>query len=113
MVSVSQIQRGFAMFIDNEIAPAFSGWQKAVIGGAAGLVASKLPQIINQYSTHPFVSALGLYDANSKSVDIESLYNAFVPKLEGEKIPITIPVIGTIKMGRSEFDTLMTYIQEI
>lgn len=113
MIPVSQIQKGLVIFIDNEITPAFSGWQKVVIGGAAGLVASKLPQIINQYANHPFVSALGLYDASSNSVDIESLYNAFVPKLDCEKIPISLPVIGTIKMGRNEFDALMAYIQEV
>ena len=39
MVSISKIQRGFAMFIDREVAGAFDGWQRAVVGGAGGLLA--------------------------------------------------------------------------
>jgi hypothetical protein len=112
MVSISQIQRGFTLFIDNEVAMAFTGWQKAVVAGAAGLLAANLPNIVKVYGTSPLVAALGVYDANSNTVNIDALYNAFVPKLGSDKIPITIPKIGTIKMGQPEIDTLMRYIKE-
>jgi hypothetical protein len=113
MVSISQIQRGFTLFIDNEVATAFTGWQKAVIAGAAGLLASNLPNIVKVYGNHPMVAALGVYDPNSGTVNIDALYNAVVPKLGADKIPITIPKIGTIKMGQPEFDALMRYIKEV
>ena len=112
MVTISQIQRGFALFIDNEVAAVFNGWQRAVVAGGAGLLAANLPNVIKVYGTHPFVAALGVYDPNSGMVDIDSLYNAVVPKLGADKIPITIPKIGTIKMGQNEIDTLMRYIKE-
>lgn len=113
MVSISQIQRGFTLFIDNEVATAFTGWQKAVVAGAAGLLASNLPNIVKVYGNHPMVAALGVYDTNSGTVNIDALYNAVVPKLGADKIPITIPKIGTIKMGQPEFDALMRYIKEV
>ena len=113
MVTISQIQRGFALFVDNEVAAAFTGWQKAVIAGAAGLLASNLPNIVKVYGNHPMVAALGVYDTNSGTVNIDALYNAVVPKLGADKIPITIPKIGTIKMGQPEFDALMRYIKEV
>ena len=112
MVSIPQIQRGFTLFIDNEVAMAFTGWQKAVVAGAAGLLAANLPNIVKVYGTSPLVAAMGVYDANSNTVNIDALYNAFVPKLGSDKIPITIPKIGTIKMGQPEIDTLMRYIKE-
>lgn len=112
MVTISQIQRGFTLFVDNEVATAFNGWQKAVVAGAAGLLATNLPNIVKVYGNHPLVSALGVYDANSNTVNIDALYNAFVPKLGTDKIPITIPKIGTIKMGQPEIDILMRYIKE-
>lgn len=112
MVTISQIQRGFALFVDNEVAAAFSDWRKAVVGGAAGLLAANLPNLIKVYGSHPLVAALGVYDANSNMVNIDALYDAFVPKLGAEKIPLTIPKIGTIKMGQPEIDTLMRYIKE-
>ena len=112
MVSISQIQKGFALFVDNEVAVAFDGWQKAVVAGGAGLLASNLPNIVKRYADHPIVSALGVYDANSNTVDIDSIYSAFVPKLGPEKMPLNIPKIGIIKLGREEIDNLMRYIKE-
>ena len=44
MVNVSQVQRGFVKFVDNEIAVAFEGWHKAVVAGAAGLLAANMDQ---------------------------------------------------------------------
>ena len=111
MVTVSQIQRGFTLFVDNEVAAAFSGWQKAVVAGAAGLLAN-LPNIVKTYAAHPFVAALGVYDPTNNMINIDALYNAFVPKLGAEKIPIAIPKIGTIRMGQPEIDRLMKYIKE-
>ena len=112
MVTISQIQRGFVQFVDNEVAVAFTGWQKAVVAGAAGLLAANFPNLVNTYTSHPIVAALGVYDLQSGSVNIDALYNAFVPKLGSEKIPIAIPKIGTIKMGQPEIDVLMRYIKE-
>ena len=107
MVSIPQIQRGFTLFIDNEVAMAFTGWQKAVVAGAAGLLAANLPNIVKVYGTSPLVAAMGVYDANSNTVNIDALYNAFVPKLGSDKIPITFPIIGIIIMGQPEIDSLM------
>ena len=112
MVTMTQIQRGFALFIDNEVAGAFDGWQKAVIGGASGLFAANLPSLAKMYGNHPLVTALGIYDVNSGLVNIDALYNAFVPKLGADKLPIAIPKIGTIKIGSHELDLLMKYIKE-
>ena len=112
MATISQIQRGFTAFVDNEVAPVFNGWQKAVLAGAAALLAANLPNLVKVYGAHPFVAALGVYDANSGSVNIDALYNAIVPKLGAEKIPLTIPKVGTIKMGQTEIDALMRYIKE-
>lgn len=112
MATISQIQRGFALFVDNEVAAAFDGWQKAVVAGGAGLLASNLPNLVKVYGAHPFVAALGVYDAEAGTINIDALYNAFVPKLGAEKIPLSIPKIGTIKMGREEFEALARYIKE-
>lgn len=112
MVSVSQVQRGFVLFIDNELASAFTGWQKAVVAGVGGLVASNIPALIKTYGSHPIVTAIGLYDCEKNMINIDAVYSAIVPKLGAEKIPIDIPKIGTIKLGRDEFDILMRYIRE-
>lgn len=113
MATITQVQKGFALFVDNEIASAFTGWQRAVVGGLGGLLASNLNNIVKTYGTHPFVAALGLYDPESNTVNIEAAYNAIAPKMTGEKIPITIPKLGTIKIGKDEIDALVRYIKEV
>ena len=112
MATILQVQRGFVNFVDNEVAVAFEGWQKAVVAGAAGLMAANLPNLVKTYGSQPIVAVLGVYDEKTGNVNIDALYNAFVPKLGNDKIPIHIPKIGTIRMGRDEIDLLMRYIKE-
>ena len=112
MVAIAQIQRGFVQFVDNEVAVSFTGWQKAVVAGGAGLLAANFHNVVNAYASNPIVAALGVYDPQSGSVNIDALYNAFVPKMGQDKIPITIPKIGVIKIGQTEIDLLMRYIKE-
>lgn len=58
-----------------------------------------------------------MYNAEAGFIDIDALYNAFVPHMGAEKIPITLPKIGsinlgTIKLGKEEIDALVRYIKE-
>lgn len=112
MVTVEQIQKGFARFVDSEVAVAFNGWQKAVVAGTAGLLASNFQNIVKVYGNHPLVAALGVYDPQSGRINIDALYNAYVPRMGAEKIPIALPKIGTIRLGREEIDLLIRYIKE-
>ena len=112
MANIAQIQRGFTQFVDNEVAAAFDGWQKAIVGGVAGLLASNFPNLIKVYGEHPFVAALGVYDPVSGNVNFDALYNAIVPKMGQEKIPLNIPKLGTIRLGQEELKLLARYIKE-
>lgn len=112
MVTVRQIQTGFARFIDAQISGAFTGWQKAVVVGGATLLAANLPNLVKVYGNSSMVAALGVYDPAAGTLDIDALYNAFVPNLGADKIPVTIPKIGTIKMGKEDIDILCRFIKE-
>lgn len=112
MANISQIQRGFAQFVDREVVAVFDGWQRAVVAGAAGLLAANFPNLVKVYGAHPFVAALGVYDPTSDNIDIDKLYNAFVPKMGNDKIPLSIPKLGTIRLGKEELDLLFRYIKE-
>ena len=112
MVTIQQVQKGFTRFIDNHLAGAFTGWQKAVVLGGATLIAASIPKIIESYADQPIISAVGIIDKNSGTIDVDALYNAFIPNLGSEKIPVTIPKIGVIKLGKEEFDNILRYIKE-
>ena len=111
MVTMEKVQRGLAAFIDRELIPSLSGWDKVLVGGGAGLAVAKLPQMIAQY---PIVATLGVYDKENKRVDIDALYQAIVPYIGTEALPVKLPMLGiTVKMGRAEIDTLYKYIKEV
>lgn len=112
MATIAQVQKGFIKFIDNDVAGAFEGWQKAVVVGGATLLAANVPRLVDVYGSHPMVFALGVYNAEAGTIDVDTLYKAFVPQLGAEKIPISLPRIGTIKMGKEEIDRLVRYIKE-
>lgn len=112
MATIPQIQKGFAKFIDTHIAGAFSGWQKGVVVGGATLMAANLPNLVKAYGQNPAVAVLGIYNPETGFVDLDSLYNAFVPNMGNDKIPVTIPKVATIKIGKEEIDVLMQYIKE-
>lgn len=111
------MQRGFVAFVDNYIAGAYTGVEKAIVLGGATLISAGIPKMIEGYSQKPMVAAMGIYNPVAGTVDIDALYNAFVPHLNGEKIPISLPSIGainlgTIKLGKEEIDALVRYIRE-
>lgn len=112
MVTINQIQDGFIRFVDNHIAGAFTGWQKAVVVGGATLLTANLPNVVKTYGAMPIVATLSVYNPEAGTADIDALYNAFVPNLGADKIPVPIPKIGTIKFGKDEIDILCRYIKE-
>lgn len=112
MATIQQIQRGVARFVDNHLAGAFSGWQKALVIGGATLLTANLPNLVKIYGAHPVVTALGIYNPEAGTVDIDALYNAFAPHMGADKLPVTVPKVGTIRLGKEEIDALYRYIKE-
>lgn len=111
MVNMDKIQRGIALFIDREMMPNLSGWEKVLIGGGATIAVAKLPNIILQY---PIIAAMGLYDKETNQMDIDTLYQSVVLHIGTEPLPVKIPVLGmTVKVGKQEIDALYKYIKEV
>ncbi|MBP3697965.1 MAG: hypothetical protein J6J01_00580 [Oscillospiraceae bacterium] len=113
MVTVSQVQRGVTDFIDREIVPHLTGFEKIVVGGGGALIANKLPEVMDKLMDSPVVSALDLYDKNSHMVDIDAIYTAVKPYISTEPFAVKIPVAGvTLRMGPQEVSRLYNYIKE-
>lgn len=110
MASIKQIQQGAVRFVDNELVPAFAGAEKILVGGAAALLIANLENIVKQYAANPMVAMLGVYkDGN---IDVDAMYQAFAPRFGADKIPVKIPMVGTIKIGKAEIDKIYQYIKE-
>lgn len=113
MVKVEDIQSGLTKFIDRDIAPSLTGWDRVIIAGGGGLLAAKLPQLLSAYAKSPVFAAIGVFDAGSNEIDVDALYAAMKPYLGAEAMPVKIPAVGiTMKIGRKELENLLAYIKE-
>jgi len=113
VVTVEKIQSGLVKFIDRELAPSLTGWDRVIIAGGSGLVAANLPNILAKYAGNPAMEALGIVDKENNRINIDALYKAAAPYIGDERLPVKIPYIGvTVKIGKSEIDTLYKYIKE-
>ena len=109
MATIKQVQEGFVRFVDNNVACAFEGWKKYAVSGGAALLANNIPNLISAY---PVVAALGIYNPETGTVDVEALHKAFVSRLGNEKIPINIMPKETIRLGREDLEALIRCIKE-
>lgn len=113
MASMEKVQAGIAKFIDREIAPSLSGWDRVIVAGGGGLLAARLPNILAAYAQKPLVAAMGVFDENTGEVDTDALYAAAKPYMGTEPLPLKIPLLNiTIKVGKKQLDTLYAYIKE-
>lgn len=116
MASIPQIQKATAKFLDEQIAGAFSGWDKTFVCGTGALLAAGLPKILKAYEKHPLVAVaivLGAYDPTSGVVNIDMLYEAYAPYFSEDKMLLRIPFINqSIKIGKREVEQLIRYIKE-
>ena len=53
MAKMENVQSGIARFIDRDIAPSLSGWDKVIIAAGGGILAARLPEILAQYAERP------------------------------------------------------------
>lgn len=112
MATIAQIQTGAARYIDNELLKAFSGWQKVLVGGGTGLLLKNLPNTLDALAASPMVAAMGVYNAQNGTVDIDALAGAFLPQMGADALPINIPGGLTVRLTRGDFEKLIRYIKE-
>ena len=113
MAKMENVQAGIAKFIDRDIVPSLSGWDRVIIAAGGGLLSARLPDIIAQYAERPIFAAMQLYDSESGEMDIDALYQAAKPYMGTDPLPLKIPLMNiTIKLSKKEIDTLYSYIKE-
>ena len=111
MVTIDQAMRGAAKFADNEIIPHLPMGKGIGAGIALALIMDGGKSRILALKDHPAVQMMGIMDAEG-NIDLERLYNAARPKVDGQKVPLTIPIIGELRFDVNDVDRLYKYIQE-
>ena len=111
MVTIDQAMRGAAKYADNEIIPHLPTGKGIGAGIALALIMDGGKSRILALKDHPAVQMLGVMDAEG-NIDLDRLYNTARTRVDGKKIPLTIPVIGELRFDVNDVDRLYKYIQE-
>ena len=111
MVTIDQAMRGVAQYADNEIIPHLPTGKGIGAGIALALIMDGGKNRVLALKDHPAVQMMGIMDADG-NIDLDRLYNAARARVDGKKIPLTIPVIGELRFDVNDVDRLYKYIQE-
>ena len=111
MVTIDQAMRGVAQYADNEIIPHLPTGKGIGAGIALALIMDGGKAQLLKLRENPAVQMMGIMDAED-NIDLDRLYNAARTRVDGKKIPLTIPVIGELRFDVNDVDRLYKYIQE-
>lgn len=111
MVSLANFQNGIVKYIDRELLPKLSGWQKWAFGALSGMWVSNITNTFNKLKQNALVSSLGVIDDHDM-IDIDKLYGEFHKQAEKGAVTIQIPGIGPLTLDQSDVEKLYQYILE-
>ena len=109
MVTIDQIKRGAARYVDEEFTAKLSGWQRWAVGAGAAMALENLEVSMSNLQKSPAVRAMGVLDEVG-NVDLDRVYEAF--KKQAQKGPVTFqaPLLGAVTINEQDVDKIYTCI---
>ena len=110
-VTIDQAMRGAMRYADNEVIPHLPGGKGIGAGIMLALIMEGSREKILALRENPAVKIMQIFD-DAGNIDLDRLYNAARPRFDGQKLPVTVPIIGELRFDVSDLDKLYRYIQE-
>ena len=109
MVTIDQIKRGAARYVDEEFTAKLSGWQRWAVGAGAAMALENLEVSMPGLLENHAVRAMGVLD-EAGNVDLDRVYEAF--KKQAQKGPVTFqaPLLGAVTINEQDVDKIYTCI---
>ena len=111
MITLDQIQRGAARFVDTELMPKLAGRDKWIVAGVVTLYIKRLPALVEQLKSKEAIRLLGVIGEDN-SVDLEAVYNSIKPAAAQTPVQVNIPMGGTITITGTDLDILYNCIMQ-
>lgn len=112
MTPFSQLQKGIANYLDNEVMPAFreEGWKRVAAGAAVALAIQRSEKFLPMIQNNSFAKTMELVD-DKGDLDIEALIPVVKSQLQTEPMTIDVPMLGKLTFRESDVDKLYDYIR--
>lgn len=112
MVSLDQVKRGAAKYIECEIVSKLPGWKKWVFGGCAALVLQNIDSVYDELRSKELVRMMNVITDDGQ-INIEEVYRHI--RSQAEKtgdVPVIVPLIGEMRFSAADIDVLYQKIME-
>lgn len=109
MVSINQVEKGVAEFLDAELIPKIDGWRKWVAGATLSMAIENARNIFEVYKDNEVLIALGVIQEDGE-IDIDRLHDHFMEQAKKCTASFNLPFIGNITLKASDIDKLYNYI---
>lgn len=113
MVSIENVERGVARFIDEAFLPSFQkdGAKGFALGVAASLLVKRGGVILREYAKSPLLQQMGIITATG-SVDIDALRDALTANMPQAGLEVDLPLGMRIRVSTNDIETLYRMIRE-
>lgn len=111
MISIEQAKNGLMRYIDTDMLPKLDGVKRIGLGIYAALAGNNLAALAERYANHPAIAMLGVMD-DAHNIDLDKLYEAAIHAFaDGDKIILSIPMIGDYTIDHTDVDKLYRYMK--
>jgi hypothetical protein len=112
MVSLANVQNGIVKYIDRELLPKLTGWQKWAFGALSSIWVGNIANTFNKLKQSAFVGSLGVID-DRDMIDIDQLYREFRKQAEKGAVTFAVPGVGPLTLDQQDVDKIYQYIMEV
>lgn len=109
MVTMDQVKRGAARYLDEEFTAKLNGWKKWAVGAGGAMMLENLDTVFATVKENPAVRALGVLD-EAGNVDIDRVYSYVLREAQKGPVTFTAPVIGPVTLNERDVEKLYTCI---
>lgn len=113
MVSIENIERGVAKYIDTQILPAIKadGIKGFGIGVAASVLVKRGGNLLREYARNPMLQQLGIVSPDG-SVDLDLLREAAKENMPAHGMAIDLPMGISLRVNNADIDSIYDAIRE-
>lgn len=109
MVDYKTFMERLQVYIEHELVPTVTGWQKWIFGMGAGILMQKADKVYASIKDNKILHTLDLIDGDN--IDVDLLYNELIKQANKGPVTIEIPLLGNLTLHRQDVDTLYNYIK--
>lgn len=111
MAKLNQIINGLKGYLEEELLPRVSGYQKWIVGAGVNLLLDKGVNVFNLLKENPLIKSMEIINSEDE-IDLERLYNAFLSEARKSAVTFSVPLVGAVTLKETDIEKIYQKIKE-